>query len=210
MARRADHTREELRALALKAAGAITERSGFAGLTARRLAKRIGYSSGTLYNVFDSFTDLSIQMNGQTLDRLYDAVTIDTIEGRPESILRELAHRYIAFTTRHANLWAAVLDPSLPRGDKLPEWYQQKMRRLLGLVDEALAPLFGTGREQERLQSAHLLWSSLHGICSLVNVRMLITAQAAIGMADLLIDTYLTGLRQRLPLFPSPLVGEGG
>ena len=198
MARRADHSREELREMALRAARAITEKHGLTGLTARRVAKRIGYSSGTLYNVFESFTDLVIQMNGRTLDTLYDFVTAETAEGNTEDVLRALAHRYIAFTTEQANLWSAIFEPSLPRGDRLPEWYQEKMQKLLGLVDAALAPLFGPEHDAERWHSVELLWSSLHGICSLVSVRMLVTPQSAIAMADTLIEFYIAGLRQKL------------
>lgn len=198
MARRTDHSRDELREISLRAARAITEKHGLASLTARRVAKRIGYSSGTLYNVFESFTDLVIQMNGRTLDTLHDFVTAEKAEGNPEDVLRALAHRYIAFTTERANLWSAIFEPSLPRGDRLPEWYQNKMRKLLGLVDAALAPLFAPGRDAERLHSVHLLWSSLHGICSLVSVRLLITPESAIAMADTLIEYYIAGLRQKV------------
>ena len=197
LARRADHSREELRDLALAAAQELTARHGLSALTARHVAKKIGYSTGTLYNVFENFTDLAIQMNGQTLDTLYQCVTAGKIEGNPEARLKILAHRYIAFTTEHANLWSVIFEPSLPRGDLLPAWYHDKMRRLLALVDTALLPLFGAGQDAARQQSVQILWSSLHGICSLVNVRMLVTPQAALAMADTLIEVYVAGLRKK-------------
>ena len=45
MGRRSDHKREDLRALALAAARRIMAAEGLRGLTARRLAQEIGYSS---------------------------------------------------------------------------------------------------------------------------------------------------------------------
>ena len=44
MARRSDHTRDELRRMALDAARAIVEEDGLRGLSTRRLAKAIGYT----------------------------------------------------------------------------------------------------------------------------------------------------------------------
>jgi len=51
MGRRSIHSAEELRELIIQAATDIVERDGLAGLSAREIAKRIGYSPGTLYNV---------------------------------------------------------------------------------------------------------------------------------------------------------------
>ena len=75
MARRNDHSREELYQLALGAARDIAEAEGLRGLTARRIAAEIGYSVGTLYNVFVNLDDLIIHLNGSTLDQLYKALS---------------------------------------------------------------------------------------------------------------------------------------
>src|SRR5262245_26890451 len=115
MARRADHTREELHDMALTAAEKITEKHGLSGLTARRVAKRIGYSTGTLYNLFDSFDDLVISMNGRTLDALYEFVLIEDAGADVETTLKTYAYRYIRFTTERSNLWSVVFATHLPR-----------------------------------------------------------------------------------------------
>lgn len=199
MARRADHTREELYDLALVAAQKIVEKKGLEGLTARRVAKRIGYSTGTLYNVFDNFTDLIVHLNGRTLDALYDYVTAEKAKDGTEATLRHFAHRYIHFTTERSKLWSAVFATGLPRGDKLPDWYHDKLDRLLGLLEDTLDPLFGPGRKAARDTSVRVLWSSLHGICSLVAARVMVTEQSAKIMVDDLIRNYLAGLRSKPP-----------
>jgi AcrR family transcriptional regulator len=61
MARRSDHSRDELYNLAMTAARDIVRREGMAALTARGLATAIGYSPGTLYNLFDSLDELALQ-----------------------------------------------------------------------------------------------------------------------------------------------------
>ena len=53
MARRSDHSREELYDLALESARVIAEIEGLRGLAARRIARDIGYTVGTIYNLFD-------------------------------------------------------------------------------------------------------------------------------------------------------------
>lgn len=194
MARRADHTRDELYDLILVAAQKIAEKKGLEGLTARRVAKRIGYSTGTLYNVFDSFTDLIVHLNGRTLDTLYDYVTAERPKDGIEATLKTFAHRYIHFTTDHSKLWGIVFATALPRGDQLPKWYHDKMHRLLGLLEEALDPLFGQSRKAERDLSVRVLWSSVHGICSLVAAEVMVTEHSAKIMVDDLIRNYLTGL----------------
>ena len=60
MGRRADHSRDELFEMALSAAREIAEEDGLGGLTARRIAAKIGYSAGTLYNLFDDLDDLAL------------------------------------------------------------------------------------------------------------------------------------------------------
>lgn len=195
MARRKDHTREELHDMALSVAQKIAERHGMAGLTARRVAKRMGYSTGTLYNVFDSFTDLIVHMNGRTLDTLYDFVLAERPHDGTEAVLRTFAHRYIRFTAERANLWSVVFASELPRGDKLPAWYHGKMQRLLGLVDEAIDPLFAADEQRDKDLAVRVLWSSLHGICSLVSARVMVTEESAKIMADDLIRHYLAGRR---------------
>ena len=41
---------------------------GFARFSAREVAKRVGYSIGTIYNVFGSYDQLILAINGRTLD----------------------------------------------------------------------------------------------------------------------------------------------
>lgn len=67
MARRSDHTRDELRTLILEAAWSIIGQENAEGLTARRVASEIGYAPGTVYNLFESMDDLILNINLRTL-----------------------------------------------------------------------------------------------------------------------------------------------
>src|SRR5262245_29039349 len=101
MARRSDHTREELYKLALDAARKIVGKEGLRGLSTRRVAGEIGYTAGTLYQLFDDLDDLIMRLNGTTLDALYSMCGEVSPSGDPGMALKELANRYIDFVAKN-------------------------------------------------------------------------------------------------------------
>ena len=199
MGRRSDHSRDELYAMALAAAREIAEEEGLRGLKARRIAREIGYTVGTLYNVFENLDDLIVHLNGTTLDALYESCAQAPLEDEPEAALRTLARAYISFTSSHPNLWGMLFEPTAPHGEQLPDWYHEKVRGLLGLTERALASFFPVGQEEQRYHSARVLWSGLHGICSLARAGALPKSESETAMANSLITNYVAGLRQAAP-----------
>ncbi len=198
MGRRSDHSRQELHELALTAAWEIAEKEGLRGLTGRRIAREIGYTVGTLYNLFDDLDDLISQLIGRVLGALYDEVKGLPLDGEPESGLRSLAAGYIRFTGRHPKLWSLIFEHRLPEGRDPPTANQHQVLELLGLVERAISPLFPPGREAERLHVARVLWSSLHGICSLESADKLADAETSSAMLETLIAYFLAGLREEV------------
>ena len=191
MGRRSDHTREELRERILSAGEEIVARSGVEGLTARRLAEQIGYSVGTLYNFFEDIDDLVVHLNARTLDRMYAACARVTKRLGPEDALRAYARAYLRFTKEHDRSWAMLLDGSSHHHSELPDWYNAKVGRLLGLVEEVLAPLI-LG-ESDRKRSARVLWASLHGIVSLAGAGAV--SESPLELVNDLITHYVASLR---------------
>jgi len=197
MARRYDHSREELLEMALGAAREIVAKEGFRSLTTRKLANEIGYSVGTIYNLFENLDDLAIQLNGVTLDELHEELSSVEASDKPEVALEALAAKYIRFTQENFNLWNCLFEHRLPQGEALPERYGSKVARLLGLIEDALLPLFNGRRTKSCQLAARVLWSSMHGICSLSNTEKLdvITEETAVQLSRSLITNYLAGLR---------------
>jgi AcrR family transcriptional regulator len=189
--RRSDHTREELRERILSAGEEIVARSGVEGLTARRLAEQIGYSVGTLYNFFEDIDDLVVHLNARTLDHMYAACARVTKRLGPEDALRAYARAYLRFTKEHDRSWAMLLDGSSHHHSELPDWYNTKVGRLLGLVEEVLAPLI-LG-EKDRKRSARVLWASLHGIVSLAGAGAV--SESPLELVNDLITHYVASLR---------------
>src|SRR5262245_56659501 len=123
MGRRSDHSREELLEMAIAAATKIVIKQGLKKLSTRLIAARIGYSAGTLYQLFDNLDDIILHVNARTLDGLSEACRDVDFATGPEASLYELARRYIRYTGQNPNLWAAIFEHSLPRGRAAPKWY---------------------------------------------------------------------------------------
>jgi AcrR family transcriptional regulator len=198
MGRRSDHTREELYEMTLKAAREIAEEAGLKGLTIRGIAGNIGYTHGTLYNLFNDLDDLILHLNGQTLDALYDSLGAVPLTGNPQADLLALANRYFEFTRENANLWNLLFEHHLPGYQPLPDWHHEKITRLLCMMDRCLEPLFGPDQGAEKSHSARVLWTSLHGMASLETQRKLIPGDTVEAMAMSLVENYLGGVQVSL------------
>lgn len=70
MARRNDHTREELISLTLKASMEFLDKHSHHELSLRKIATMIGYVPSTLVNVFGSYNLLLLHVVAKTLDNL--------------------------------------------------------------------------------------------------------------------------------------------
>lgn len=196
MARRSDHTREQIFDMAMAAAERIVETDGYLGLTARSVAHAIGYSPGTLYNLFENIDDIVLHLNGRTLDRLYDRLAEVPDVGDPEADLRRLLNGYLGFIEDHPHLWQVLFEYKWSKDRPRPQWYVQKAARALGLVERSLAPLFPERDGHRLADAARILWASLHGICSLADMGRLdaITSRPAREMAGELVRLLLAGL----------------
>lgn len=200
MGRRSVHTAEELRELILDASTDLIEAHGLAGLSAREIARRIGYSPGTLYNIFENLDDLVLTIEGRLLDRLSAALADSPKGGTPTESVQRLAQAYLRFTHDNPKLWNLLFEHHLPEGRDVPSWYQQKLESLLSRVEEALTPLLGDADPQSVRRYARVLWAGVHGITSLSTADKLaiITTEAAAPLVDDLVATYLEGLTQKV------------
>ncbi|RVU38188.1 TetR/AcrR family transcriptional regulator [Hwanghaeella grinnelliae] len=199
MARRSDHNREELYALAIGAARQIVESDGIKALTARNVADVIGYSPGTLYNLFDNLDDLIVHLNGSTLDDLFDKVSALEQSGDPESDCKALLGSYLDYLNDHPGLWYALFDYAIPTTMTVPSWYVRKIERLMEILRVAIAPLYADTQMDETARAASVLWAGLHGITSLSNdgKLQLVSEDDVEDLASFLVTTFIAGIQSR-------------
>ncbi len=199
MGRRSIHTPDELRELIVQAATDIVDHDGLSGLSAREIAKRVNYSPGTLYNVFDNLDDLVLTIEARLLDRLAERLDAVDSGGTPQQRLCRLAGAYLAFTQENPKLWNLLLEHRMPAGREIPDWYRAKLGSLLTPLTDALTPLLDSFDAQEKEQAARTLWAGVHGITSLSTAEKLspITNHAAGQTVDDFVTTYIAGLKYR-------------
>jgi AcrR family transcriptional regulator len=211
MGRRSTHTPQQLRELILDAAQDIIEAQGLAGLSAREIARRIEYSPGTIYNMFENLDDVVLHVEARVLEALDKRLAALLQEGNSAGRVNRLAQAYLAFTHEKPRLWNLLFEHHMPAKAALPAWYQQRLEGLMGRVEEALAPLFPAGREADRQRAARVLWAGVHGITSLSTADKLsvVTTESASRLVDDLVSTYLAGLAgspSAPPAEPAPTV----
>jgi AcrR family transcriptional regulator len=197
MGRRSTHSPEELRELILQATEDLVERNGLAGLSAREIARSIGYSAGTLYNCFEHLDDLILHVEARVLDNLDRELAAVARTTTPEEHVHRLALSYLAFTLRRPKLWNLLFEHHLPTTMPVPVWYQEKLDALLARVEAALRPLAGKTREAELQRAARVLWAGVHGITSLATAEKLanVTHDTAQRLVDDLVTHYLAGMK---------------
>lgn len=201
MGRRSDHSREEIRQMALQAAESIVTEGGYKALSARKVASEIGYTVGTLYLVFENLDELVLHVNGRTLDLmnkwLEQRVDVDR---KSSETLCQLASSYIEFAEQNLSRWNMLFEYITEKGNQLPAWYEEKIGRVFSLIEKALPVINNPIDQASDEQIARVLWASVHGICTLrIRQRLdLAGGQSTEAMTHLLIKNFIRG-RQGQP-----------
>lgn len=164
MARRSDHSREELAAMVIDGARAIIRKENWRAVSMRGIAAKIGYAPGSIYNAVGDLDVVLLRVNADTLTQLgreLDDVVAKTPPGMACALA--VADTYISFVTTHARLWAALIEKPPPA--KAPNWYAEPRARLIEIVGQVIAPIIPDAGERRRAVLA--LWASLQGVASL-------------------------------------------
>lgn len=195
MARRSDHTPEELKKLSIRKGLEIIDKNGLSAFSARKVAAAMGYTVGTLYHVFGSLDNFMLHLNGQILDDWYEDLS-GGIRASRKDPLRYLAQAYIDFARQKNPRWITLFEFRLNKSTPLPGWYGEKLIRLFGLVEGALSPHVHRDAAKAR-RAAKVLWAGIHGICvlSLSGKLDVVGAEKTEVLVNSLIDTYLQGLK---------------
>jgi AcrR family transcriptional regulator len=203
MGRRNEHSRDELKDLALRAAGEIVDAQGAAALSMREVARRIGYTVGALYLVFVNLDDLIVHLNERTVIELRES--LERIRGRanqPAQNLRLLVAAYFGFALLRTARWRLVFEHRLPEGQKAPPTYAGHTAAIFALVKQRLREIDGTRDEASMSELATALWSGAHGICMLaVTGKLQVATQSSLKR---LLDVLLAGLVGEASPTPAP------
>lgn len=167
MARRNEHSVEQIREMVLNAAEGIIREEGIEALTVRKIALEIGYTVGSIYMVFDNMQDLVLHIKGRTLDSL-EAELFKTFEtGGIEQNILSLAGRYLEFGSRNYQCWRIIFEPLGQDNTEIPEWYQEKIERMFKPVEQLFRQLSPEKTPEQARLAAMSLWCGVHGVSAL-------------------------------------------
>lgn len=166
MAKRSEHTQEELKTLVLSAAETIVIEEGFSELKVRRIAAEIGYTVGSIYMVFTNMADLIMHINAKTLDAI-SAQLEQAQNCSTEQSIEALVMTYLSYASHNFNRWRTVFDYALSAKTEIPDWYQEKVNSIFTPLEVRFAELAPEFSEDYRKRATRALWCSVHGICVL-------------------------------------------
>ena len=193
--------------MAVAAGRDLIRDAGYGGFSARKVAAAIGYTVGTLYNVFENHDDIVLHINAVTLEDLLSVMERRFGGSGPAAVqledheaLKALAACYIDYARENYNCWSALFEHNLAPDTPLPEWYGEKIGALFGLIEARLEPVIGR-EEADLRQTARVLWASIHGICALTltNKLTLVGVETTESLTAALIDNYIAGLTRPTP-----------
>jgi AcrR family transcriptional regulator len=164
MGRRSDHSRQELEQMLIVEGHRHMADVGFARFSAREVAKRIGYSIGTLYNVMGNYDLLIIAINTRTFQLWTDYIRAALDQGGPDRI-RSLVEGYFGFARAHRNSWTAIYDHHLPPDVALPEEDDRLRGQLTELVVAEVCAVLPPSRREQAPRLARSLVATVHGHC---------------------------------------------
>ena len=164
MGRRSDHSRGELEALIVEEGHRHMAEVGFARFSAREVAKRIGYSIGTLYNVFGSLDGLVLAINARTLVAWAGHLRLQLARAGEDRI-GALVRGYFDFAADNYNAWAALYDHRLPDWAPAPDWYQDLAAELIAIVAAEIAAAVPERARPAAVPLARSLVATVHGHC---------------------------------------------
>ncbi|MCE7623522.1 TetR/AcrR family transcriptional regulator [Vibrio fluvialis] len=164
MARRNDHTREELVSLTLKTVKEFLGSHSYHELSLRKIATMIGYVPSTLVNVFGNYNLLLLHVVAQTLDELSsEAKAVVSQCKDPEQALYQLAYCYHDFAQKNPYRWQLIFEHNM-NGEVLPEWQAERIDTMTSMLEGLLKVIAPQRSDGEILRTSRVLWSGVHGI----------------------------------------------
>ena len=165
MGRRSDHSRAELERMIILEGHRQLAEVGFSRFSAREVAKRIGYSIGTVYNVFGTHDRLILAINTRTF-RLWAEHLQSRLDSAGGDRIRTLVEGYFSFARENPNLWMAIYDHRLPPDSTMPPEYDEQRRELTEIVAREIAAALPEVRREEAPRLARSLIATVHGHCT--------------------------------------------
>jgi len=163
--------KEELRDLILQGANKLFVAKGIEQTTIRNIAEEIDYSIGTVYVYFKDKNDILHALHSQGFRDMSGRFAVLASVADPMERLKAMGQVYIKFALENPEMYELMFSTRAPmdflKAKEEDEWNEGKATfgALRSTVRECMSKGHFEGHELEAL--SYLIWSSVHGMCSL-------------------------------------------
>ncbi len=194
----------DLRRQILDCARALLLDEGYNSLSMRRIARAVGCSATSIYLHFDSKDALVHALINEGMGRLHDVLArADAAAGPaaaalgPATRLDALARAYVRFGLDNPEYYEVMFQLTPERMARYPAEDYRRARRNLVFFADALAAGAEAGAFQvdEPDVAAHVLWTALHGVVSLLLARRVDVRVADAAFVEAALRHALDGFR---------------
>ena len=195
MGRRSEHTPEELRELILGATRQVIVDAGFQRLSAREIARAIGYAPGTLYNMFRNLDEILMRVEARVLDELDEAIGKAVHGNRGNDAVRRFATACVEFAYQNPRLWELIQEHHPVNRSTGPDWYTNSLYAPLARLEVALTRLTANGEAEEATRTARLVWAAVHGIVNVATTTKYgpLPLATTLSMAESMVASIVAG-----------------
>ncbi len=196
MARRSAHSPEELRQRILEAAQGIIERDGLIGLSAREIARAIGYSPGTLYNIFENLDDLLLTLQTHMMAELVEVMKAVPAKETPQASTDALAHAYLDFALQNKLMWNLLFTHTMPSQMRAPTALGEHVNAVVEIIEKQISAMLVNATKQEVELATRALWAGVHGVTAIAVTEKgpTLNPATALDFVKQLVSTYTRGL----------------
>ncbi|GGQ27912.1 TetR/AcrR family transcriptional regulator [Shewanella litoralis] len=194
MARRKEHTHEQIKQMAIAAVVMHLQHDSIHSLSLRKVAAEIGYVPSTLINIFGNYQYLLLTVSEHTLVNLYAALQGLTTE-QPLLNIQHMATRYSDFALQHKSCFRLVFELSLPDNQPLPANHSNLIKSLFSLVESQLRLCVADISDQQVELMSRVLWGGIHGLtCLALDGKLFNTHSDLQAMLHSHVQGYFAGM----------------
>lgn len=159
----------------------------------------IGYSPGTLYNIFENLDDVLLTLQVQLMGRTVEHLKHVPMGTDGEKNIEDLTYAYVDFALVNRRMWNLFLAHNLPAGKAVPAPFHDYTNSLVEIVKGALSQAAPNIPRDDLDTTARAFLAGLNGITAFAATEkgVYITPATAQTFAKELTSTFLKGLRCR-------------
>ena len=170
---------------------------GYASVSMRKIAEKIGYSPTTIYLYFKDKSDLLHQICEQTFARLARNIkAIERLSDNPLEKLRSGMREYVYFGLKHPSQYEIVFITPLPKNIET-EFNETNGKIAFDTLRDVVAECISANllKNSDVELISQTLWAGIHGITSILIKHGGFPFVERDRLVDHVIDTLIAGVK---------------